>query len=182
MNDLRLARILSVAGHPLVLIPLTLALTTRSWQVTALLAATTTLPLAVVLLRQVRRGTLSDLDVSRREERSGLYYVAIPLLAVGAIAVYLTGGSPVLLRGLAATAGMFTVGLLANRFLKISMHMMLAVYCAVLVVRTHPWSAVAILPFVLAVAWSRWRLQRHTVAELAVGGALGAAAGFYVIA
>jgi hypothetical protein len=181
MNDLRLARILSVAGHPLVLIPLTVALTTRNWRLAAIIAATTTLPLTVIVIRQVRRGAWSDFDVSRRDERSGLYYAAIPLLVIGAVVAWATGAGPRILKGFAASTAMLTAGLLGNRLLKISLHMMFAAYCVVLTIRTEPLLAAGVVPFLLAIAWSRWRLERHTPAEIAVGSVLGAAAGFYVI-
>jgi len=182
MNDLRLARILSVAGHPLVLIPPTVALVSGSLRAAGMLAATITVPLAVIIAVQVRRGAWSDFDVSRRDQRSGLYYAVAVLLAVAALVLYRTGANPGMLRGIAAAAAMLAFGLLGNRFLKTSMHMMFAAYCGVLVVWTYPWSAVAVVPFVLAVAWSRRRLERHTLVEVIVGLVIGIAAGLAVVA
>ncbi len=181
MNDLRLARALSAAGHPLVLIPLTVALTTGSLRAAAIIAATMTLPLAAFIAAQVRRGSWSDFDVSRRDQRSGLYAVVAVFLALGAVTLYLTGASPRMMRGLAATAVMLAVALLGNRILKTSMHLMFAAYCAVLVIRFYPWSALLVVPFVMAIAWSRLRLGRHTLAEVIVGAILGTLTGLYVV-
>jgi hypothetical protein len=180
LSSTTLARVLSIAGHPFVLAPLTVAAGTRSLRWAAVLAAGTFLPLLVILLRNVRRGTWSDVDVSRHDQRSGLYYAAAPLLLVSAVLLYFLDASPGLLRALAAVAVMLGVGLLANRFLKVSMHMMTAAFCCVLLARLYPASVFAAVPFVFAIAWSRWKLERHTIAEIVFGTALGAAAALFV--
>jgi hypothetical protein len=172
-----LARALSVAGHPFVVLPLTVALLTRSLFWTAVVSASTTIPLLVIIARKVRRGTWSDFDVSRHEQRSGLYYVGIPLILLSAVILYLLGAGPELMRGISAGAAMFIAGLLGNRFLKISMHMMCAAFCAVSLGNAYPSSAVAVLPCVAAIAWSRRHLQRHTWTEIAVGLLIGTVAG-----
>lgn len=181
MNDLRLARILSVAGHPVVLIPPTVALVSGSLRAAGMIAATITLPLVAIMAVQVRRGAWSDYDVSRRDQRSGLYYAVAVLLAVAAFILYRSGANPGMMRGIAAAAGMLVAGLLLGRFLKTSMHMMFAAYCGVLVIWTYPWSAVAVVPFVLAVAWSRRRLERHTLVEVIVGLVIGTLGGLAVM-
>ena len=173
------ARVLSTAAHPFVLCPLTVALATRNWRWTAILAATMILPLSLVISRNVRRGAWSDADVSRREQRSGLYWVAIPLLAIAALVFRAQGAPASFQRGLLAVAVLFAVGLVGNRFLKISLHMMFGAFCSVILVRVYPWSAVVMIPLVAALAWSRWKLERHTPAEIAVGILLGTAAGLF---
>jgi len=178
MNELRIARIVSAVAHPFVLVPITVALSTRDLRWTAIIAATTILPVLLVIVWNVRRGVWSDLDVSRRDQRSGLYWVAIPLLLVAAMTV---DTSPSMRRGMLAVAVILVAGLVGNRFLKISMHMMLAAFCAVVLVRIHPWTPIATLPILAALAWSRWRLDRHTPAEIAVGLILGTAAGGFTI-
>ncbi|HET8798351.1 MAG TPA: hypothetical protein VFO89_11725 [Thermoanaerobaculia bacterium] len=172
-----LARALSIAGHPLAVIPLTIAATTRNWLWTALVAATTTLPLVLLISRNVRRGRWSDFDVSRRDQRLGLYRAGIPLLLLAAALLLLAGASPRMLRALLAAALLLASGALGHRFLKISMHMMFAAFCAVILVRFHPATAAAVVAFLLLVGWSRLHLGRHTRTEVAVGTLLGVAAG-----
>ncbi|HEV7239654.1 MAG TPA: hypothetical protein VGQ36_10470 [Thermoanaerobaculia bacterium] len=179
MNDLRIARILSAVLHPFVVAPLTVALATRNWRWTAAIAATLILPLAFILIRRTRRGDWSDFDVSRREQRPGLYLAAIPLLALAAIVVWRLGASSGFLRSFLAIAFLFVAGLIGNRFLKISMHMMFGAFCLVIVARLYPSSLFFTLPLLAALAWSRWRLERHTPAEIAVGLLLGTAGGAF---
>jgi hypothetical protein len=172
-----LARALSIAGHPFLLIPLTVAAGTRSWKWAAVIAAATILPMIAIVRRNVRRGRWSDFDVSRRDQRAGLYLIAVPLVALSALALYLLGASAAMLRAVAAAAAMLAIGLAAHRLLKISMHMMCAAFCAALLARLYPWTPALTAPFTAAIAWSRWKLERHTLAEIAVGLALGVAAG-----
>ncbi len=171
-----LARALSVAGHPFVLTPLTIAATTRSLFWASVVAASTTIPMLLVILRNVRSGRWSDVDVSRHDQRAGLYFAGLPLLAGAALILYVLGASPPLMRGLAAGAAMFAAGLIGNRWLKISLHMMFAGFCAVTLYRSFPSpaTALALLACVAALAWSRHHLNRHTWIEIAVGLAIGA--------
>ena len=171
-----LARTLSIAGHPFVLIPVMVAIATRNWIPTAIVAAVTILPLFLVTLRNVRRGVWSDHDVSRREERGGLYRAAFPLLAISALLLWLTDASSRMMRGFTAAAIMLAIGLLGNRFLKTSMHMMAAAFCGVTIGRIYPNVTFVIVPFVAAIGWSRRKLERHTWTEIVVGTVIGAAA------
>lgn len=178
LSSTTLARILSIAGHPFLLIPLMVAVATRNWVWTVIVGAVTILPLLAITLRNVRRGVWSDHDVSSREQRSGLYRAILPLLGISALLLWLMDASPRMMRGFAAAAVMLAIGLLANRFLKISLHMMAAAFCAVTIVRIYPNSIYAIVPFVAAIAWSRRKLDRHTWTEIFAGLAIGGAAAF----
>lgn len=179
LSSIAFARGLSIAGHPFLLIPLMLAVATRNWVWTAVIGAGMILPMLAITLRNVRRGDWSDHDVSRRDQRLGLYRIAFPLLAISAALLWWTGAGPRMMRGIAAAAVMLALGSLGNRFLKISLHMMCAAYCAVVIVHLHPWSAWFIVPFVAAIAWSRRKLERHTWAEIVVGLAIGTAAAVF---
>jgi len=171
-----LARVISIAGHPFILIPLMIAILTRNWVWTAVVAAGTSLPLLVITLRNVRRGVWSDHDVSRRDQRGGLYKVALPLVILCAVLLYYLDAGPRMMRGFAAGAVMLLLGVLGNRFLKISMHMMTAAFCGVAIASLYPATTFVIVPLVAAIAWSRHKLERHTWAEVAVGLAIGAGA------
>jgi hypothetical protein len=138
MNQLRIARILSVALHPFVIGPLTVALATRNWRWTLAFAATAILPLLIVLIRRTRRGEWSDFDVSQRSQRPGLYYAALPLLAVAAFVLWRMGASPRFLRSFLAVGFLYAAGLLGNRFLKISLHMMFGAFCLVVIAPALP--------------------------------------------
>lgn len=176
-----LARILSIAGHPFILVPLMIAASTRNWVWTAAVSAGMVLPLLVITLRNVRRGLWSDPDVSRKDQRSGLYRAGLPLLAVTALILYLLDAGPRMMRGIAAAAVMLLLGVLGNRWLKISLHLMIAAYCAVIIGDLYPRTIWATVPLLAALAWSRSKLDRHTWAEVAVGAVIGAAAAWWAV-
>lgn len=176
-----LARTTSIAGNPLLLIPITVFATAGNWRWALIVAVTTTVPLVIIIRRNVRRGTWSDFDVSRREQRLGLYLAGLAVLLLTAIVFYFLGAGPRMMRALSAGFLMFAAGVLGHRFLKISMHMMFTTFCAVLIVWQHPWSAVAVLPFVALLAWSRRFLERHSWPEIVTGTLIGTAAGVFAI-
>lgn len=180
MNELRIARILSVALHPFVVAPVTVALATRNWRWTGIIAAIIILPLTILLVRRTRRGEWSDFDVSERHQRPGLYYIGIPCVAAAALLAWWMGASPRFLRSFLAIGVAFTLGLLGNRFLKTSLHMLIGAFCAAVIWRLYPSSIFLTAPLLAALAWSRWRLDRHTPAEIAAGLILGIAAGVWV--
>lgn len=181
LSSTTLARALSIAGHPFLIIPLTVAAATHSWLWTAVVLAGTTLPLTAITLRNVRRGTWSDHDVSSPKQRPGLYLVTVPVLLAVIALLWSLDAPPRMMRSVAAAGGMLVVGIASNRLLKISLHMMFAAFCAATIIDLYPRSAFAIVPFVLAIAWSRWKLHRHTIAEIVLGLALGAAAGIVAV-
>ena len=180
MHDLRLARILSAALHPFVIAPLTAAVATRDWRWTGAIAASTILPLTVVLLRRRLRRIWSDFDVSHRDQRPGLYYAAIPLLTLASLAGWALDAPPWFLRSFVAFAFLFVAGLAGNRFLKISLHMMFGAFCLAVLARLHFSSIFLTAPLLGGLAWSRWRLERHTPAEIAASLLLGLIAGAWL--
>jgi membrane-associated phospholipid phosphatase len=171
----RLARLISIAAHPLVLSPLTVALASRNWRWTLIIAASTTIPIAAVLLWNVRRGVWSDFDVSRRDQRSGLYWIAIPIFAVTAFLV------PAFTRSMLALVCILLIALALSRFQKTSLHLLFGAFCAVILWRAYPWSAFVMAGVLVALAWARWYLKHHTPVEIATGTLLGLVVGIYTI-
>lgn len=182
MNGVRTARVISLVGHPSVLIPIAVAVASRNVTTAAVVVATSAIPLYLITRRQVRLGAWSDYDVSRHDQRSSLYRIAFPLMALCALALYLSGAGPQTMRGVLAGIGMLVAGLLGNRWLKISMHMMFDAFAAVVITRVHPRLLPVMILVVLLVAWSRLHLKRHTGAEVLVGIVIGLAAGVYAVA
>lgn len=172
------ARLISIAAHPLVLSPITVALVSGNWRLTLLVIAGTMLPMTAVILWKVHRGVWSDFDVSRRDQRSGLYRVAVPLFALTALLAPLPASFR---RSMFALVAVLLVGFATDRYLKTSLHMLFFAFCAVILARAFPWSPAVMLPLAAALAWSRWHLGHHTPGELAAGTALGLAAGLYTV-
>ncbi|MFI1971831.1 hypothetical protein BLA24_06720 [Streptomyces cinnamoneus] len=127
----------------------------------------------LVMAFGVRRGWVSDLDVSRRAERP----LPLACASAGAALVWLVCrhlGAP---RELLAPAALAPAGgaafLLCTRFGKVSLHTCAAAGSVVLLaLRVAPLCAL-LAPVPAAVGWSRVRLGAHTRAQVWAGALLG---------
>ena len=137
----------------------------------------TVIPLAVLMWRQVRQGRWQNADASNRAERPILYIsggIAVAALLGYALLVRPQGS---MVRGIAATLGMFVVCAVATRWIKVSLHMAFATLAAVTLALLRSPVGFVLLLALPVLAWSRLMLQRHTRAEVALGTLIGAAAG-----
>lgn len=179
----RLARALSIAGHPALLMPLAVPLAAQARGAPAevvRLGAWTALAVAVLValysLRQVRAGRWRHVDASVPAERRQLNGFLLGLMALGVLALAWGGRAPVPAAGLAAAMAVVLMAHGLRRWLKASLHVAYGVLAAALAWPVMP--AVAGLALLAAgVAWSRRVLGRHTRAEVVVGAGLGLIAG-----
>lgn len=178
------ARIISWIGHPLVFVPVSLAIvvTTRlaprvGIPIIGVLFLFVIAPIAILLFAGVRSGRWRDADVSVREERRRFYPWAIPFSAVGALAIWLMRAPAFILRGAIVTLALFVLAAIINLRLKISLHILFAFYCAVILLRLGVFCGVSALILALLVFWSRVFLGRHTLIEATMGGLMGVAGG-----
>ena len=143
-----------------------------AWALLALLILTG-IPLAYMLIG-LRRGWVSDMELTHREERPRFMVVSISsdLLALGLLWWL---GAPTMVWALAAvyaTLGIFTITI--TNFWKISMHMIgVSGFATLLVFVFGPgaWWTFLSLPLV---AWARLHRKKHTPAQLVAGALLGA--------
>jgi hypothetical protein len=181
------ARWVSIVGHPFVMtiimvLGAALHLSTPGEALRTVLLVTliALLPVAALMVRQVRRGSWTNVDASNRAERPLLFAVAIVALAVliGAVLVFRPGSF--LIRGAAGVLIMFAVCAVATRWVKVSLHMAFgALATTTLLSLGSPagWVLLAAMP---ALAWSRMALERHRPAEVALGLAIGIAFGYAI--
>jgi len=143
----------------------------------AVVALLTVLPVAVLMVRQVRRGSWANADASNRAERPILFAVGIvALVALLVYAIVLRPGS-FLVRGAVAVMIMLAVCAVVTRWIKVSLHMAFGALAAeTLLFLGSPagWILVAVLP---VLAWSRLTLGRHKPAEIVIGLLVGCVTG-----
>jgi membrane-associated phospholipid phosphatase len=179
----RFARGVSIVAHPFVTsLVLAGAVASRQGMVAsartvAVVGVLVVLPLALLMVRQMRRGAWSTVDASQPRERPILFVVG----AAGLLALLLYFGRAA--RGssfVTGTAGVLAmIGLCAavTPWLKVSLHMATASLAAtVLLWQGMPlgWILGATLPLL---AWSRVALGRHRWGEVAAGFVIGAVTG-----
>ena len=173
----RLAKWCSIAFHPFVMSVVALLLsiyleTGLLWQAVlwaSVSLAVFLLPFSVFIFVMVRGGRYSDLDVSIREQRHGLYLVAgVGLFLL--VAVFTLGDAPVVSR-VSIYAAVFSTAASAvfNRFSKISVHAMVAAGSAVALSYLSPLASLFLTAPAALVGWSRVRLKRHTWFQVIAG-------------
>lgn len=179
MSD-RLARSISILGHPLLTLPsAALCLSAvrdpgRVWP-TALGFALVAAAVMAFSWRQVRRERWTHIDASRPEERAGLNR-ALTWLLIAAAALAMLRGMRELALGLALAASLIVAALVLTRWCKLSLHVAFAVYAAGLLWSLSSFAALVACAFAAAIAWSRLTLARHQPRDVAFGAVFGAAA------
>ena len=178
------ARAISWIGHPLIFIPISLVIVVSTrlpprvgLPILGALFVCVIVPTAVLLFAGVRSGRWRDADVSVREERRRFYPWAIPFSAIGTLAIWLMRAPTFILRGAIVTLALFVLAAIINLRLKISLHILFAFYCAVVLLRLGAPFGVSACILAALVFWSRLFLGRHTLIEAITGGSLGVAGG-----
>jgi len=178
------ARWVSIVGHPFAMAmvmvlgaALRFGTPREAFRTLLLVTLIALVPVAVLMVRQVRRGSWTHVDASNRAERPLLFAVGIVALAVllGAVLVFRPGSF--LVRGVAGVLIMLAVCAVATRWIKVSLHMAFgALATTTLLFLGSPagWVLLAVMP---VLAWSRLALERHTFAEVAMGLLVGLASG-----
>lgn len=121
----------------------------------------------------MRRGRVSDMDVTRREQRVRPMIVTLAGVLVAWL-VFTLGGAPLAFRILAGASLVqgILVFLITLQW-KISMHTSTAAGMAVLILSIAGLSAAPIAISVPLIAWSRIKLRRHTLMQTVAGTVLG---------
>ena len=181
----RIAYAISWIAHPLVFVSVTLGIVivyqlANRLGISVLLALmlAVVFPTGLLLVRGVRSGRWSDVDVSVQKERVHFYPRAILLSAIGVAALLLLRAPPFIVRGGLVTMLLLAIAAIINLYLKVSLHTMFAFYCAVALLRIGLLIGLIALLVAALVFWSRLYLRRHGFTEVMVGGVLGSIGAF----
>jgi membrane-associated phospholipid phosphatase len=130
------------------------------------------LPYALIL-RGVRRGRLSDRNISLREQRVRFGGVAIASLLLG-LAVLAAFDAPAEMVALLASIAVgVACGWVITLWWKISVHAAIAAGAATVLTLVFGPALLAAWPLVALIAWSRVQVGDHTPAQVLAGVALG---------
>lgn len=174
------ARAVSIALHPFAVFAL-LALS-MTWRHEPVLLGRVALGMAVavaivsaLIWNRRRGGHWQTVDASRPHERPLLYRVVLIVL-IGYWA-WAGGRASALSTGVLAALAMLSVAALANRWIKLSLHMASLAFAGLALWPAWPWAAGVATALLPLLAWSRVRLARHAWVEVVGGTVLGWAAG-----
>ncbi|HEX4201412.1 MAG TPA: hypothetical protein VHY59_07830 [Chthoniobacterales bacterium] len=176
----QVAKWISIAGHPFLFSPV-VALVVGAFlfglaeSVFGLLTVILfcLLPASLYIVRKVRIGEWSDLDVSARKDRPQLFLVGFAFLLLTALILTVTGQPIVYARGCLAAMILIVGGWFLNRWLKPSMHAGFAMLTACSLWPLSARLSLVAMLFAVGVGWSRVQLRRHTWMEVGVGLLLG---------
>lgn len=172
------ARLVSIAGHPAVLMTLAALVASPGANVLPIVVATVACGLGVLgySYYKAQRGDWGHIDASSIGERTQLnFHVGLGLLgAAGVLA--LTSLHVGVSIAVALAALIVLAGHLLRSLAKISLHVAFAVFAA-FIAWPNNLAAAALLVAALAVGWSRLVLRRHVGRDLFWGAAVGTVAG-----
>lgn len=179
------ARVVSIALHPFLVLAALAVL--AAWRVDPASLTRTVLGIGVaiaivsVFIWQRRRGGhWETVDASRRQERPLLY--ALALLVAGAYWLWMGGRASATSGGVLAAVSMLCVAGIANRWIKLSLHMASLAFAGVAAWPLWPLAAIVALATLPLLGWARLRMARHTVPEVLGGTALGLVTGVVLLA
>lgn len=174
------ARLISLVFHPFIVSPAAIVLVMKldgvslavalAWS--AVCAGLVIVPVLLYLAYNLARKQYTDADISVREDRYGIYAFGTACMMFCLAALFWLDAPRELLK--IFSGGLVTIiafGLMTRFWTKVSVHVGL-LSAATTAVAFHSLSLGAVLgAVVLLVAWSRWMLGRHTIAEMAIGWA-----------
>ena len=128
-------------------------------------------PLIYVVIG-VRTGKLSDLDVSRRSQRSGPFLFGIISTSIGLLVLSLVHGPKDLQTALILTAISAVILMVTTLWWKISIHASTMAGAATMLTVLYGMALLPLFLLLVLVSWSRVALRRHTVAQVVAGSLL----------
>lgn len=174
------ARVVSVLLHPFAVF-VALALV-AAWRLdpSGLVRTAAGIGVAVAIvwafvLHRRRSGRWQTVDASRRHERPALYLLA--LLVAGGYWWWQGGRGSASSTGVLAVVVMLCVAAIANRWIKLSLHMASLAFAGVTLLALWPTAGAATLALLPLLGWSRLRMARHSLPEVLGGATLGLACG-----
>ena len=188
MNKTRIARLISIIGHPFVMIVLLVLVLSwamnpaGAWRITGFVAIMGSIPTGWLVWRRLSVHGNQAQPACKSSTRAILYLSILAVLLLSSAYFYLVEPSVFLARGSLVTAMMVAVAAAFNRWLNLSLHLAFAVYSGLILAKIHPGYGVPLLLLLAPLlAWSRLTLLRHTLPEVMGGAILGFGAALVLI-
>ena len=123
------------------------------------------------VLQRRRSGRWGTVDASDRRERPILY--ALVLVVAAGYWLWLGGRASATGQGVVAVIAMLCIAGIANRWIKLSLHMASLAFAGASLLSLWAPAGIAALLALPLLGWSRLRMARHTLPEVLGGSALG---------
>jgi hypothetical protein len=179
-EQLKIAKVISFVGHPLLTIPLFVAVMMFAFEDfekallnSALIIGCIFLPLCLRMYFKSKNGTYTNFDVSDRIQRKTLFTFIIPIMITVTIISFKTNPASNFSISVLFGTILVIISQITNLFIKSSLHVSLNIYLAALAMTADLRIGIAILLISGIIAWSRIALGRHTWKEVIFGCCIG---------
>ncbi|WP_298426548.1 phosphatase PAP2 family protein [uncultured Kordia sp.] len=184
----KIAKVISIVGHPLLFLPILIGLTLislegirTSIQSLGILAGLSIIPTTIWVFIKTKNGSYTNFDVSNQRQRRTLFPFIIILLTLTTFVLYITNMPEYLCLGLLICTGLILISFFVNFKIKSSLHVSMTAYAALCISFISISLSIGLFLFTISIAWSRVVLKRHSVLEVCTGLLLGSIAGFIFI-
>ncbi len=130
------------------------------------------LPAIVFIAFRVRRGHYTDVDVSVRQHRFGLYLFGGGCFVLGTVLFAMLGAPRILVASLLAALVALAMGTLITTRTKASVHAGVTAGCAAVLLFVSLPLALLVCVAALTVGWARIYLHQHTATQVILGWAI----------
>ena len=175
-----IAHIVSVLGHPLLTIPLYVALVMfgsedfkRASLNTFLIIGCVFIPVTMWLYIKSRNGSYTNFDVSDRKQRKSVFVFIIPILSIVTYILYKSDQASHLWQSMLFGLILLFILQVVNFRIKSSMHVSLNIYLSFLIMTVNYPVGIIVLLLTAPIGWSRVALGRHSLKEVLSGTIIG---------
>lgn len=116
----------------------------------------------------LKKGTISDMDITKRQQRYGVMTLMLILQFISLWLIYVYGNAKLLELSLIIDA-VFICTYLVTLVWKISLHMTINMIGILMLNVLFDWKYLYLLTLVPLVMWSRYYLKKHTCGQLIAG-------------
>ena len=175
-----IAHIVSVLGHPLLTIPLYVALVMfgsedfkRASLNTFLIIGCVFIPVTMWLYIKSRNGSYTNFDVSDRKQRKSVFVFIIPILSIVTYILYKSDQASHVWQSMLFGLILLFILQVVNFRIKSSMHVSLNIYLSFLIMTVNYPVGIIVLLLTAPIGWSRVALGRHSLKEVLSGTVIG---------
>ena len=176
----KIATIVSILGHPLLTIPLYVALVMfgsedfkRASLNTFLIIGCVFIPVTMWLYIKSRNGSYTNFDVSDRKQRKSVFVFIIPILSIVTYILYKSDQASHVWQSMLFGLILLFILQVVNFRIKSSMHVSLNIYLSFLIMTVNYPVGIIVLLLTAPIGWSRVALGRHSLKEVLSGTIIG---------
>lgn len=177
---LKIAKFISIIGHPLLTIPVFVAIVMFVYEdfkkaalISFLIIGCVCVPVVLRMYIKSRNQSYTNFNVSDRVQRKSLFTFTLPILIIVTFILFLTKQSTNICLSLMFATILVFISQITNLYVKSSLHVSLNIYLSFIVMTVNFNAGLILFNFTGLTGWSRVVLGSHSLKEVIYGGSLG---------